>query len=184
VIWPRREANNFSQTGWTGDLAEANHLRKAGNDADGEWFLVIFSRPLAHCAALGFTEASGSAYGTVILANSFVALFGALYTGQAPTADAWLYALVALAGAMIGTTVGLRWLSQNMPRHVPTAILGTAGLQLLFFQIQTALRLALPLQEFRHVGTAGSTRVPYPLSIVDSGPQGHYAYWIHNPQWG
>jgi hypothetical protein len=34
---------------------------------------------------------------------------------------------------MISTTVGLRWLSQNMTRHVPTAILGTAGLQLLFF---------------------------------------------------
>ncbi|MEO6842569.1 MAG: sulfite exporter TauE/SafE family protein [Bradyrhizobium sp.] len=68
-----------------------------------------------------------------ILANSFVALFGALYAGQAPTADTGLYALAALAGAMIGTTIGLRWLSQNMTRYVLTAILGTAGLQLLFF---------------------------------------------------
>jgi uncharacterized protein len=68
-----------------------------------------------------------------ILANSFVALFGALYAGQAPAADTWRYALAALAGATIGTSVGLRWLSQNMTRYVLTAILGTAGLQLLFF---------------------------------------------------
>jgi uncharacterized membrane protein YfcA len=68
-----------------------------------------------------------------ILANSFVALFGALYAGQAPTADTWRYALAALAGATIGTSVGLRWLSQNMTRYVLAAILGTAGLQLLLF---------------------------------------------------
>jgi uncharacterized membrane protein YfcA len=68
-----------------------------------------------------------------ILVNSFVGLVGAVYVGQVPTANTWLYALAALAGAMIGTTAGLRWLSQNMTRYVLATILGTAGLQLLFF---------------------------------------------------
>jgi uncharacterized membrane protein YfcA len=67
------------------------------------------------------------------LANSAVGLVGAMYAGQTPTPDTWLYALGALAGAMIGTTVGLRWLSQTATRYVLAIVLGTAGLQLLFF---------------------------------------------------
>jgi hypothetical protein len=35
--------------------------------------------------------------------------------------------------AIIGTAAGLRWLSQNMTRYVLSTILGSAGLQLLFF---------------------------------------------------
>jgi hypothetical protein len=34
---------------------------------------------------------------------------------------------------MIGTTVGLRWLSQTMTRCVLAVILGAAGVQLLLF---------------------------------------------------
>ena len=34
---------------------------------------------------------------------------------------------------MIGTIVGLRWLSQTMTRYVLAVILGAAGIQLLFF---------------------------------------------------
>ena len=68
-----------------------------------------------------------------ILANSVVGLAGAMYVGQTPSPDTWLYALAALVGAMIGTTVGLRWLSQTMTRFALAVILGTAGLQLLIF---------------------------------------------------
>jgi uncharacterized membrane protein YfcA len=68
-----------------------------------------------------------------ILANSAVGLVGAIYAGQVPSGDTWLYAVGALAGAMIGTTVGLRWLSQATTRYVLAGVLGTAGLQLLFF---------------------------------------------------
>ena len=68
-----------------------------------------------------------------ILANSVVGLAGAMYAGQTPTADKWLFALAALGGAMIGTIVGLRWLSQTMTRYVLAVILGAAGVQLLFF---------------------------------------------------
>jgi uncharacterized protein len=68
-----------------------------------------------------------------ILTNSVVGLAGAMYVGQAPSAQTWVYALAAFAGAVLGTSVGLRWLSQTMTRYTLAAILGAAGLQLLFF---------------------------------------------------
>lgn len=68
-----------------------------------------------------------------ILANSAVGLVGSMVIGQTPSPETWVYAIAALVGAMIGTTVGLRWLSQTVTRHVLAAILATAGLQLLFF---------------------------------------------------
>jgi uncharacterized membrane protein YfcA len=66
-----------------------------------------------------------------ILANSAVGLVGTLYAGQVPSNGTWLFAIGALAGAMIGTTIGLRWLSQTATRYVLAAILATAGIQLL-----------------------------------------------------
>ncbi len=68
-----------------------------------------------------------------ILGNSTVGLVGALHMGQAPSPQTWLYALGALAGAMVGTTLGLRWLSQATTRYILAAVLGSAGLQLLAF---------------------------------------------------
>jgi len=68
-----------------------------------------------------------------ILANSVVGLAGAMYAGQTPTAHTWLFVLATLAGAMIGTIVGLRWLSQTTTRYTLAVILGVAGVQLLFF---------------------------------------------------
>jgi uncharacterized membrane protein YfcA len=66
-----------------------------------------------------------------ILANSVVGLLGAMYVGQMPSESTWLFALAASVGAMLGTTIGVRWLSQTMTRYALAAILGTAGLQLL-----------------------------------------------------
>jgi uncharacterized membrane protein YfcA len=68
-----------------------------------------------------------------ILANSVVGLVGAIYVGQAPASDTWLYALAILVGATIGASAGLRLLSENMTRYVLVVILASAGLQLLFF---------------------------------------------------
>jgi uncharacterized protein len=68
-----------------------------------------------------------------ILANSAVGLVGALYAGQLPSSQTWLYALAAFAGAMIGTAIGLRWLSQTTTLYVLAAVLGSAGVQLLTF---------------------------------------------------
>jgi uncharacterized membrane protein YfcA len=66
-----------------------------------------------------------------ILANSAVGLLGATYAGQAPSPQTWIYAVAALVGAMIGTSVGLRWLSQTTTRYALATILATAGIQLL-----------------------------------------------------
>jgi uncharacterized protein len=60
-------------------------------------------------------------------------LVGAMYAGQVPSSDTWLYAVAALVGAMIGTTVGLHWLSQTATRYALATILGAAGVQLLLF---------------------------------------------------
>ncbi|MHC2626640.1 putative membrane protein YfcA [Bradyrhizobium huanghuaihaiense] len=66
-----------------------------------------------------------------ILANSVLGFLGAAYAGQTPSEQTWLYALAALVGAMLGTLIGLRWLSERMTRCALAAILGMAGLQLL-----------------------------------------------------
>jgi uncharacterized protein len=67
------------------------------------------------------------------LANSVVGFAGAVCERQTLAADTWLFALAPLAGAAIGAIVGLRWWSQTLTRYVPAVILGTAGVQLLFF---------------------------------------------------
>jgi|SRR6185437_2014081 uncharacterized protein len=67
-----------------------------------------------------------------ILANSIVGLIGALFSGQSPSSHFGFYAVAALAGAIVGTAIGLRWLSQMATRLVLGAILLAAGVQLLF----------------------------------------------------
>ena len=66
-----------------------------------------------------------------IVANSIVGLAGAMFAGQMPAQDTWMFALAALAGAMIGTLIGLKWLSQTATRYVLAAVLGSGGIQLL-----------------------------------------------------
>jgi uncharacterized membrane protein YfcA len=93
----------------------------------------VFLAPILialHWASPRQTAALSSPF---IWANSVVGLAGAIYVGQTPNADTWLYALAALAGAMIGTKVGLRWLSQTTTRYLLAAILCAAGIQLLVF---------------------------------------------------
>lgn len=66
-----------------------------------------------------------------ILTNSIVGLIGTLSSGQSPSSHFGLYALATLGGAVAGTTIGLRWLSQVATRLVLAAILLAAGAQLL-----------------------------------------------------
>ena len=68
-----------------------------------------------------------------ILANSAVSLVGVLFAGLLPSSHVGLYALAALCGAVLGTTIGLRWLGQAATRFVLAAILLAAGIQLLLF---------------------------------------------------
>lgn len=67
-----------------------------------------------------------------ILCNSVVGLAGVLLAGQKLAPGTVVYAIGALAGAMIGTSIGLRWMSERATRHVLAAILLFAGLRLLF----------------------------------------------------
>lgn len=68
-----------------------------------------------------------------ILISSAVGLLGVLYAGQTPVPHSWAFGRAALLGAKIGTSIGLRFLSQAATNYVLAAILGIAGFQLLLF---------------------------------------------------
>jgi uncharacterized membrane protein YfcA len=93
----------------------------------------VFLAPLLIALHWASPKQTAALSAPFILANSVVGLAGAMYVGQTPTTDTWLFALAALGGAMIGTIVGLRLLSQTMTRYVLAVILCAAGIQLLFF---------------------------------------------------
>ena len=97
----------------------------------GRWGL---SRAYTHHAALGVSETNSSAFiAFYMYMGKFSRRTCRRHLRQTPSVDAWLYALAALAGAMIGTIVGLRWLSQKTMCYLLAAILCAAGIQLLVF---------------------------------------------------
>jgi uncharacterized membrane protein YfcA len=67
-----------------------------------------------------------------ILCNSIVGFVGALLAGQRVAPGTGLYAVGALVGAMLGTAIGLRWMSERATRGVLAAILLLAGIRLLW----------------------------------------------------
>jgi len=67
-----------------------------------------------------------------ILCNSVLGLAGVLLAGQKLAPGMFFYSLSALAGAVIGTAIGLRWMSERATRYVLAAILLFAGFRLLF----------------------------------------------------
>jgi uncharacterized protein len=93
----------------------------------------VFLAPLMIAMHWASPKQTAALSAPFILTNSVVGFAGAIYSGQTPAADTWRFGLAALGGAMIGTIVGLRWLSQTTTRYVLAAILGAAGVQLLFF---------------------------------------------------
>jgi hypothetical protein len=50
-----------------------------------------------------------------------------------PSSHLIQYAVAALAGAIVGTAVGLRWLGQALTRFILAGILLAAGTQSIFF---------------------------------------------------
>jgi uncharacterized protein len=66
-----------------------------------------------------------------ILCNSVAGLLGVLLAGQKPAPGTVLYSLGALVGAVAGTAIGLRWMSDRGTRYALAAILFFAGLRLL-----------------------------------------------------
>jgi len=93
----------------------------------------VFLAPLLIAFRWASPKQTSALSAPFILANSVVGLAGATYAGQTPSHDTWLYAAAALAGAMIGAVVGLKWLSHTTTRYVLAAILGSAGIHLLVF---------------------------------------------------
>jgi uncharacterized protein len=67
-----------------------------------------------------------------ILCNSVAGLLGVLLAGQELAPGTALYSLGALAGAVIGTMIGLRWMSERGTRYALAVILLFAGVRLLF----------------------------------------------------
>jgi uncharacterized protein len=67
-----------------------------------------------------------------ILCNSVVGLGGVLLAGQTLAPGTLLYSVGALAGAVIGTALGLRWMSERATRYALAVILLFAGLRLFF----------------------------------------------------
>jgi uncharacterized membrane protein YfcA len=66
-----------------------------------------------------------------ILCNSVTGLLGVLLAGQEFAPGTALYSLGALVGAVAGTAIGLRWMSDRGTRYALAAILLFAGLRLL-----------------------------------------------------
>jgi uncharacterized protein len=93
----------------------------------------VFLAPLLIALQWASPKQTAALSAPFILANSVVGLAGAMYAGQTPAVDTWLFTLAVLGGAMIGTIVGLRWVSQTMTRYVLAVVLGAAGVQLIFF---------------------------------------------------
>jgi len=91
----------------------------------------VFLTPML--VALGWASAKRAAAlpPPFILCNSAVGLLGVLIAGQRLGPAAPLYAVGALAGAIFGSTIALRWMSERATRYVLAAILLFAGLRLL-----------------------------------------------------
>lgn len=66
-----------------------------------------------------------------ILGNSIAGLGGALLAGQQPAAETPLFAFAALAGAIVGTMIGLRFMSERRTRIVLALMLVAAAVRLL-----------------------------------------------------
>ena len=83
--------------------------------------------------ALGWTTARQAAgiSAPFILGNSISGLVGVLLAGQRPSADTGSSALAALTGAVAGTIIGHRFMSERATRYVLAAILLVAGSRLL-----------------------------------------------------
>lgn len=66
-----------------------------------------------------------------ILANSVAGLLGAVLAGLQPAPGTPLFAVAALAGAVVGTMIGLRLMSESATRAVLAFVLVAAALRLL-----------------------------------------------------
>jgi uncharacterized membrane protein YfcA len=92
----------------------------------------VFLAPLLIICGWASPQRAAYLSAPFILFNSLVGFGGVWVAGQVPTPDTALYAAGALAGSVVGSAIGLRWMSDRTTRYVLAAILLFAGLRLLF----------------------------------------------------
>jgi uncharacterized membrane protein YfcA len=91
----------------------------------------VFLTPLMIALGWASPKRAAALSPPFILCNSAVGLLGVLIAGQRLTSDTPLYAVGALAGAVLGSTIARRRMSERATRYVLAAILLFAGLRLL-----------------------------------------------------
>jgi uncharacterized membrane protein YfcA len=92
----------------------------------------VFLTPLLIALGWALPRRAAQLSPPFILCNSILGLGGVLLTGQKLAPDTFVYALAALAGAVIGTAIGQRWMSERGTRYVLAIILLFAGTRLIF----------------------------------------------------
>jgi len=91
----------------------------------------VFLTPLIIALGWASPKRAAALSPPFILCNSAVGLLGVLIAGQRLTSNTPLYAVGALAGAVLGSTIARRGMSERATRYVLAAILLFAGLRLL-----------------------------------------------------
>lgn len=92
----------------------------------------VFLTPMLVACGWASAKRAAALSPPFIFCNSAVGLLGVLIAGQRLGPAAPLYAVGALAGAILGSTIALHWMSERATRYVLAAILLFAGLRLLF----------------------------------------------------
>jgi uncharacterized membrane protein YfcA len=91
----------------------------------------VFLAPLLVVLGWASAKRAGALSAPFILANSTLGIAGVYLAGQQLAPGVALYAAAAIFGAALGTTIGVRWMSEWTTRAVLAAILLFAGFQLL-----------------------------------------------------
>jgi hypothetical protein len=91
----------------------------------------VFLTPLIIALGWASPKRAAALSPPFILCNSAVGLLGVLIAGQRLTSNMPLYAVGALAGAVLGSAIARRGMSQRATRYVLAVILMFAGLRLL-----------------------------------------------------
>lgn len=91
----------------------------------------VFLTPLLIALGWASPKRAAALSPPFILCNSVAGLLGVFLAGQKLAPGTLLYSVCALAGAVIGTAIGLRWMSERATRYVLAAILLFAGIRLL-----------------------------------------------------
>jgi uncharacterized membrane protein YfcA len=123
------------------DAAEERqmHFLPAGGVGAGAGFISgltgvgggVFLTPVLIAAGWVSPKRAAALSPPFILCNSVVGLIGARLAGQTLAAGTLLYSGGALVGAVAGTAIGLRWMSERTTRYVLAATLLFAGVRLL-----------------------------------------------------